>query len=168
MTGNALVTIVSSCKANPVRTAMAGPSFSSTHSAFSKAAVPPKDATQLNQTVLLSRVVEVVTPKDATQQNCFVEMSRVVAVVTPKDATQPNCLVESGLSVWPRSRSDSTSHDQFRPVLQILNIFSFWPVELSRIVSTVTPKDATRSHSIDSRTVVTQFYPVARNFVLSI
>ena len=62
-------------------------------------AVPPKDATQLNQTVLLSRVVEVVTPKDATQQNCFVEMSRVVAVVTPKDATQQNCLIESGLSV---------------------------------------------------------------------
>ena len=82
--------------------------------------------------------------RDSTQPNCFVEMSRVVAVVTPKDATQPNCLVESGLSVWPRSRSDSTSHDQSWPVLQILNIFSFWPVELSRIVSTVTPKDATR------------------------
>jgi len=97
----------------------------------------------LKETVIVMRK-GALTPIHSTQQNYFVEMSRVVAVrmVTPKDATQLNCLVESGLSVWPRSRSDWS-----RPVSTSFadsEHFQFWPVELSRIVSTVTPNGATR------------------------
>ncbi len=57
----------------------------------SKGAVTPKDATQLNQTVLLSRVVEVVPPKDATQQNCFVESRRRRGHTERRDSTKLFC-----------------------------------------------------------------------------
>ena len=82
---------------------------------LSKGAFSPTDATHLNQTVWLSRVVDVFTPKDPTHQNCLVELSRIVAAFTPKDATRLNCLVASRLSVWTRLRLDTTSfHQSFR------------------------------------------------------
>ena len=101
-------------------------------------------ATQLNRTVLLRRVVDVFTPSNATHQNCLVEMrwdaSRRSRVHTKRrDSTKRfRCVASVGVNTI------TTRDDQFSPVFQILNIFSFWPVELRRIVSTFTPKDATR------------------------
>jgi len=76
-----------------------------------------RDSTQTDCFVESRRRSGHIKRRDSTK--LFVEMSQVVAMVTP------NCLIESSLSVRPCSRSDSTSHDQFLPVLQIRNIFSF-------------------------------------------
>jgi len=55
-----------------------------------------EDATQLNQTVLLSRIVEVVTSKDVTQHKCFVESRRRRGHTERRDSTKLIYRVGSG------------------------------------------------------------------------
>ena len=98
--------------------------------------------------------------REATQQNCSVSSRRRRIHTKQRDASELFRWDASRRSCVHTKRRDSTKRfrcvasfgvntlttrdDQFSPVFQILNIFSFWPVELRRIVSTFTPKDATR------------------------
>ena len=87
---------------------------------FAKGGFTPSDATQLNRTVLLRRVVDVFTPSNATHQNCLVEMRRSRVHTNRLDSTKRfRCVTSFGVNTL------MTRDDQFSPVFQILNISVF-------------------------------------------